>query len=89
MQKICPLLELTRLINTVGIFITQTQTHTQECKTIQRCKKFSRTTGGMVLITIFYLSKSDGARHGFEPSALRIAVLHLTKCAITTAYHRF
>ena len=38
---------------------------------------------GMVLIKYFHVNKREVIQHAFEPSTLRIAVLHLTKCATT------
>ena len=87
MQKFCPILELTRLIYKIISIIRPP--NKQEHKTTQRRKKCSRTTDCMVLIRNFHVFKREGTRQGFKPSILRIAVLNLTNCAITTTYHRF
>ena len=84
MQKFCHVLELTRFVNTISIFIP----HTHEHKLTQRREKCSRKTGGMGLVRNFHIHEREGTRHGFEPATLKIAVL-LTNCAITTKYHRF
>ena len=86
MRKFCPNSELTRLTDRISMFHPP---NTQEHTTTQRRKKCSRTTGGMVLIRNFHVYKSKGTRHVFETSTLRIAVLHLTNCAMTTTFQRF